>query len=288
MKHQALFHGDLVNTTRIIYTPSEFAKTSLLHVQEIGTLQAQKPHVSKREDLDSYLFFMVRSGSGELHYAHNTYPLGVGDCVFIDCRSAYFHETKDDLWSLSWVHFNGPSIDGIYQKYKERGGLPAFHANAFSLYEDCFNHLYSIVSGNSYVRDMQINEGLSALLTLLMEDSWHPDSMPAHTKRTSLWHVREYLDQNYAQKISLDDLAERYFINKYYLTRIFKEQFGVTINNYLLNIRITHAKRELRFSGQSAEEIGAEVGFHELYYFSRVFKKVEGCSISEYRRMWGT
>ena len=93
MKHQALFHGDLVNTPRIIYTPSEFAKTSLLHVQEIGTLQAQKPHVSKREDLDSYLFFMVRSGSGELHYAHNTYPLGVGDCVFIDCRSAYFHET---------------------------------------------------------------------------------------------------------------------------------------------------------------------------------------------------
>ena len=45
---------------------------------------------------------------------------------------------------------------------------------------------------------------------------------------------------------------------------------------------------ELRFTGKSAEEIGAEVGFHELYYFSRVFKKVEGCSISEYRRMWGT
>jgi len=118
MKHQALFHGDLVNTTRIIYTPSEFAKTSLLHVQEIGTLQAQKPHVSKREDLDSYLFFMVRSGSGELHYAHNTYPLGVGDCVFIDCRSAYFHETKDDLWSLSWV-----GEVTVWGKTKEVGSL---------------------------------------------------------------------------------------------------------------------------------------------------------------------
>ena len=121
-----------------------------------------------------------------------------------------------------------------------------------------------------------------------MEDSWHPDSIPAHTKRTNLWHIREYLDQHYNQKITLDELAERYFINKYYLTRIFKEQFGVTINNYLLNVRITHAKRELRFTDKSAEEIGAEVGFHELYYFSRVFKKVEGCSISEYRRMWGT
>ena len=287
MEQQALFHGDLVNTTRIIYTPSEFAKSSLLHVQEIGTLQAQKPHISKRENLDSYLFFMVRSGSGELHYIHNTYPLSAGDCVFIDCKSAYFHETKDDLWSLSWVHFNGPSIDGIYQKYKERGGLPAFHADQFALYGNCFDRLYNIVSGNSYVRDMQINECLSTLLTQLMEDSWHPDSIPAHTKRTSLWRIREYLDQHYNQKISLDDLAEQYYNNKYYLTRIFKEQFGVTINNYLLNIRITHAKRLLRFTDKSAEEIGHEVGFHELYYFSRVFKKVEGCSISEYRKMWG-
>lgn len=288
MKQQALFHGDLVNTTRIIYTPSDFARNTLFHVQEIGTLQAQKPHISKRENLDSYLFFLVRSGSGSLYYDDNYYALSAGDCVFIDCKTAYFHETKEDLWSLSWIHFNGPEIAGIYQKYKERGGLPAFSSNRFLLYEDCFDRLYDIAAGNSFVRDMKINEGLSALLTLLMEDSWHPDSIPAHTKRTNLWHIREYLDQHYNQKITLDELAERYFINKYYLTRIFKEQFGVTINNYLLNVRITHAKRELRFTDKSAEEIGAEVGFHELYYFSRVFKKVEGCSISEYRRMWGT
>lgn len=59
------------------------------------------------------------------------------------------------------------------------------------------------------------------------------------------------------------------------------------INKYLLNIRITHAKRLLRFTDKSSEEIAHEVGFHELYYFSRVFLKVEGCSISEYRKMWG-
>lgn len=288
MEQQALFHGDLVNTARIIYTPSEFARASLFHVQEIGTLQAQKPHISRRENLDSYLFFMVRSGSGSLHYAGSTYPLAKGDCIFISCKAAYFHETTDDLWSLSWVHFNGPEIDGIYQKYKERGGLPAFHTSRFALYESCFDKLYHTVSGDSFVRDMQINEGLSALLTLLMEDSWNPDHMAENAKRTSLWHIREYLDQNYSQKITLDDLAERYFINKYYLTRIFKEQFGVTINSYLLNVRITHAKRELRFTDRSAEEIGRSVGFHELYYFSRVFKKVEGYSISEYRKMWGT
>ena len=181
-----------------------------------------------------------------------------------------------------------PKLPVFIRNIRNAGGLPAFSSNQFLLYEDCFDRLYDIAAGNSFVRDMKINEGLSALLTLLMEDSWHPDSIPAHTKRTNLWHIREYLDQHYNQKITLDELAERYFINKYYLTRIFKEQFGVTINNYLLNVRITHAKRELRFTDKSAEEIGAAVGFHELYYFSRVFKKVEGCSISEYRRMWGT
>ena len=59
----ALFHGDLVNTSRIIYTPSDFAKMSLFHIQEIGTLQATKPHTSKRENLASYLFFLFSSGS---------------------------------------------------------------------------------------------------------------------------------------------------------------------------------------------------------------------------------
>ena len=101
--NRALFHGDLVNTSRMIYTPSDFAKLSLFHIQEIGSLQATKPHTSKRENLSSYLFFIVNSGSGTLLYNNETYDLKMGDCVFIDCRHLYSHTTSDDLWSLSWT-----------------------------------------------------------------------------------------------------------------------------------------------------------------------------------------
>ena len=98
--------------------------------------------------------------------------------------------------------------------------------------------------------------------------------------------IRSYLDENYTKKITLDQLSERYFINKYYLTRIFREQFGVSINNYILEKRITHAKQLLRFTDQTVEEIGEACGMGALYYFSRMFKKIEGVSPSEYRKLW--
>ena len=64
----SLFHGDLVTSQRVIYTPSKFARSQLIHLQEVGELQARKPHTSQRENLASFLFFLVTSGSGKLVY----------------------------------------------------------------------------------------------------------------------------------------------------------------------------------------------------------------------------
>ena len=107
---QELFNpqSSSVSSSRIIYTPSTFARTSLLHLQEVGSLQAVHPHISQREDLVSFLCFIVLSGEGELSYEGQTYQLREGDCVFIDCRKAYSHSTSDNLWSLQWCHFYAP------------------------------------------------------------------------------------------------------------------------------------------------------------------------------------
>ena len=71
---QELFNpqSSSVNSSRIIYTPSTFARTSLLHLQEVGSLQAIHPHTSKRSDLVSFLCFIVLSGEGELSYEEQT------------------------------------------------------------------------------------------------------------------------------------------------------------------------------------------------------------------------
>ena len=126
---QELFNpqSSFVSSSRIIYTPSTFARTSLLHLLEVGSLQSVHPQISQREDLVSFLCFIVLSGEGTLSYEEQTYQLGQGDCVFIDCRKAYSHATSDNLWSLQWCHFYAPSLPAVYEKYKERGGRPVFH-----------------------------------------------------------------------------------------------------------------------------------------------------------------
>lgn len=283
---QPLFQGDMVNSSRLIYTPSSFERNSLFHIQEIGSLQAKKPHTSSRVNLSSYLFFIVNSGSGEVVYDNVSYKLSAGDCVFIDCMHPYYHSTSNDFWNLSWVHFNGPSVGEIFQKYIERGGLPAFTPHSPAIYQNILHDLYNIAGSSSYTRDLEINARLAEIMSLLMTD------LPIHTednqtsKKGLVFEIKKYLDENYAKKITLDELSERYHINKFYLSRIFKDQFDISIIDYLLQIRVTNAKNMLRFTDQSAEEIGLLCGIGDVYYFSRVFKKIEGVNVREYRRKW--
>ena len=283
----SLFQGQLVTSRRIIYTPSDFARTNLIHLQEIGSLQALRPHTSQRENLSSYLVFLVLEGSGTLSYQNRSFPLSKGDCVFLDCRNPYSHRSSDNLWQLKWAHFYGPNLNGIYDKYTQRGGRPCFHAHDPASFENTLDELYSIADSSSYIKDMKIYEKLSSLLTLLMEESWNPDlTRKQHAKKQNLQNIKDYIDSHYQEKITLDTLSEQFFINKYYLTRVFKEQFGVPVVSYLIQVRITHAKRLLRFTDHSIERIGQECGIGDANYFTRIFRKVEGVTPGGYRRMW--
>lgn len=98
--------------------------------------------------------------------------------------------------------------------------------------------------------------------------------------------VKEYLDEHFTEKIMLEELTEKFFINKFYLSKIFKKTYGTTINNYLISKRITRAKQLLRFTDMTVDEIGAAVGMGDANYFSRLFHKVEGISPREFRKQW--
>ena len=283
----SLFHQKLVSSDRIIYTPSGFARINLLHLQEIGSLQAMTPHTSRRENLSSYLFFLVQKGSGELEYDGRRQKLQPGDCVFIDCHSPYFHRTSQDLWSLQWVHFYGPNMGAIYEKYRERGGRPCFHPQSIDPFVRLLADIHALAASSDHVRDMKISERLTALLCLLMEESWNPErSRSAGAGRRNPQEIKEYIDENYKKKLTLDELSERFYLNKFYLTRIFREQYGITVNAYLLSVRITHAKQLLRFSDLTVEKIGHECGMNDANYFTRIFKKIEGITPGEYRKQW--
>ena len=275
-----------VISNRILYTPAPWAKHALLTLQEAGSLQAMHPHSSKREQLLSYLCFVVLSGTGSLDYAGKHYLLSAGDCVFLDCRNPYRHSTSEQLWTLQWCHFYGMALPAIYAKYQERGGQPVFHLDDTTPVTDLLQELYTLASSLDYIRDMKINAALNQLLTVLMSYSWHPEHAVTARKRMELDKVRAYLEEHYTENITLEELSGHFFINKYYLTKLFKEAYGITILTYLEQKRITQAKNLLRFTAMTMEEIGEAIGMKDANYFSRRFKKIEGMSPREYRKLW--
>ena len=186
--------------------------------------------------------------------------------MFIDFRKAYSHSTSGNLWSLQWCHFIAPSLPAVCEKYKERGGRPVFHPDDLTPFTSLLTDLYNLASSSDYSRDMRINEKLGSLLTPLMEQSWHLESVTVSRKRMELATVKEYLDEHFTEKVMLEELAEKFFINKFYLSKIFKETNGTTVNNYLISKRITRVKQLLRFTEMTVDEVGIAVGMGDTNY----------------------
>lgn len=96
--------------------------------------------------------------------------------------------------------------------------------------------------------------------------------------------VRQYIDQHYKESITLDMLAEKVSINKYYMAHAFKREYGVSPINYLIACRIREGKRLLAETDLSLSQIAAVLGFSSSSYFSQSFRNAEGLSPTEYRK----
>ncbi len=94
-----------------------------------------------------------------------------------------------------------------------------------------------------------------------------------------------FIDEHYREEsMSLDRVAKEVNISPNYLSAIFSQEVGVTFIEYLTKKRIEDAKHMLRHTGRRSSEIAYAVGYRDPHYFSFVFKKVNGCTPSEYRK----
>lgn len=284
--NDSLFHQDLVQSNRTIYTPSAFARENLFYLQETGKLTAQKLHTSQRKNLNSLLFFIVINGTGKLIYNNQEYRLTPGMCVFINCQYPYLHQTSTKLWTLKWLHFFGYSAESLYSKYQKRGGKPCFQTHDISQYERLLDNIMQSARSDSYTRDMKIFANISELLNILMEETWYDNHVSKKGKYKKIDKVKDFIDQNYQNKLNLNLLAQKFFIDKFYLSKCFKKEYDITINQYLIQVRITHAKKLLRFTNETIEQIAQLVGFTDANYFARIFKKTEKTTPGNFRDIW--
>ena len=99
-----------------------------------------------------------------------------------------------------------------------------------------------------------------------------------------LRQISNWMAEHMAEDFSLDQLAARAGVSKFYFTRLFKNAMGVSPSRYLLTLRMDEARRLLRETKRSVVEIALDVGFANPSHFARFFRRETGLSPSDYRQ----
>ncbi len=121
------------------------------------------------------------------------------------------------------------------------------------------------------------------LISLVREYS--KKTLPVESKiypKEGIHAVHKYISENFKTKLSLDNICFLFGFNKTTLCKRFKEEYGITILNYITDLKIKEAKAMLREMQHSVTEISEEIGFESVHYFCRYFKKYTGESPTKY------
>lgn len=109
-------------------------------------------------------------------------------------------------------------------------------------------------------------------------------SMAKGPNNDMVGRVKQYMQHNMAEDITVQQLADMVYVSKSYLSRVFRKQTGMSLNEYLQKLRVEAAKSILVSSNLSVEEVSSMVGYHSPKYFYRVFLAGTGMSPRDFRK----
>jgi len=96
--------------------------------------------------------------------------------------------------------------------------------------------------------------------------------------------ILEYIDINLNSKITISDLEDKFFYNKFYIVKLFKKEMGFTLFDYINSLRIFNSIKDISYTDNSFTRISLDNGFYSLEYFSETFKKIMGVSPRIYKK----
>lgn len=135
-------------------------------------------------------------------------------------------------------------------------------------------------------RDRLVVAFLDLLLFIyeLCDSAAAPTAFPSDKERHAQ-HIIEFVEEHYQEDLHLERLEERLHLNKYYLSKLFKEVTGATIFDYVYHRRINQAKIHFLLDrGMSVTDVCYKVGFKHPSHFTRMFKNRVGCTPEQFRK----
>ncbi len=227
---------------------------------------------------------LLRSGTGSYSVEGQRYPLLPGDVVLLGSRVIHRPEFEPDMPYDRTIIYISPAFlqahcapDGSAEDcFLGTGGhvLRPTEADRQKLVS-LVDRLEQELSGGGYGRTIM---GNAVLLSLLVEigrslqgrQSQRP--RPIQPQNRHILDILQYLDAHLTEDISIDDLAERFFLSKYHMMRLFRRETGDSIHGYLSDRRLFYAKA-LMAQGVSATEACFRSGWRSYSSFTRAYGK---------------
>ena len=237
---------------------------------------------------DAYHLHVVRSGKGKLRTGGKEMEVHEGQMFLLkDSEEAWYQADQKQPWSYCWVTFNGSRArriieeigfgDGIYQM--DSGIEP-------ERFFDLIRRMHQKPE-MSLINELFRSGVLMEFLSMALEAGGHADEAQARLGRRP---VEEYIDRaaqfmhyNYST-IEVRDVVSFVGFSRGYLSTAFKKVKGISLQEYLLRLRMQKAKELITSTSLPIQEIAERVGYDDQLNFSRIFRKYEGMSPSEYRR----
>ena len=127
----------------------------------------------------------------------------------------------------------------------------------------------------------EINEALSAMIEKI-----EGKEAPSTEQNTGSFIVNQamaYIEKHYSEKLTLQEVAETCYVSQWHLSKLLNKYAGQSFYDILNKVRISAAKELLKDPSLRVGDIGMMVGYMDNAHFSRIFKKLTGCSANEYR-----
>ncbi|MDD6483265.1 MAG: AraC family transcriptional regulator [Clostridiales bacterium] len=288
----------------------------VLRVVLLGKEALIPPRMHYSRYLTEYVMYVVVKGSLVLNVNMDTVTLEAGD-VYLFREGDQQVPAKSSFCEYYYIHFRAERIretelseaeyEAVLQKKREQ----CMRADSFSTQcydflnvvikqknhiasEKLFNSIKELMQNSILTTDckypkkrLAVSNALASVLIKLENNSIQRGSSNKQKSRKSYETARKiasYIEQHYAEPITGKLIEQKFFLSYDYVNTVFCEIMGCTIIKYCNIVRIQHAKAKMRATNLTIKEVAMETGFENAYYFSRLFKKNEGISPSEYKR----
>lgn len=231
---------------------------------------------------DRYILHYVFEGEGVLHIDGKEFVVKKNQFFLLPPNVlVYYQANEDNPWHYAWIQFHGFKSTEILEKIGVTRKQP----------------IYTPVEQNEELKDAVIEMILHrekeytciAFMYLLfdMMNKWAGKmEKEKEKKQQTLNYVREaieFINLKYCEPIMVQHIADHCGVDRAYLSKIFKYATGNTLQEYLIQFRIKRAKQLLKETDLSVQYVSYSVGYNDPFTFSKVFKKQQGVSPSEWR-----